>query len=167
MPSILGLVLTAAAIGGLVYAGNKGYGYFDAVQRITLEFADVSRLVLQGFDLKFRLHLRVDNPSRQPINIDAIFLDIYLIESGSETLIGKIREDSINRSVNARSVTELNLDVKSNLLLAGTAIINNVKTFFSNEKPELKNIRLIGDITAEGVSIPIDMKLNESAEAQV
>lgn len=162
MGSLVGMMVTVFFVGGILYAANKGYSYYEAVEKITFKFTNISNLKMNGLELQFSLTISAINPTSQPINIDAIFLDILLEEKGKKITIAKIRQPEFNTIITAKSATPLKLNLKSNLTEAGPIMISQIIGFFQPTKVN-KAIYAIGNITAEGISIPVDEELNQEA----
>jgi hypothetical protein len=162
MRSLIGFVSTIALFGGLVWVGNKGFGYKKLIDQLTINFKDITDFKFNlTSDMKFTLRLIADNPTWQPLNVDALFLDIKIIDNGKEIKIADIREENFNQLIESRGKTVLPIKVNVSFLKASQLLVDNIFGFFtSNFNLEEKQIAIIGDVVVEGVRIPVDETMN-------
>lgn len=165
MGPFFGMVVSVFFVGGLIIAANKGYGYYDAVSRISFEFSSISNLNLKNLNLSLDLTITGVNPTSQPINIDAIFIDLIIVKAGKSITIAQIRKEDFNTAIKAKAKTKLVLPIESNLLNAGPLLIGEIIGFFTKKDNQPKAVFAVGNITAEGISIPIDEELTQAQAA--
>ena len=165
MGPFFGMVVSIFFVGGLIVAANKGYGYYDAVSRISFEFASISNLSLKNLVLSFDFTINANNPTSQPINIDAIFIDLIIVKAGRSITIAQIRKEDFNTAIKAKANNKLVLPIETNLMNAGPLLISEIVAFFTKQDSLSKTVFAVGNITAEGISIPIDEELTQPQAA--
>lgn len=160
MRNFLKMVGFLVLSGGIFIAIRKGYGYKQAIEKSEFQFRNISKLSINK-DLKFSFVLSMlgINPSSQPINVDAIFLDIVMITKGEKLTIASIRKPDYNKVINAKSETILNFKIFTRLDVAGPKVLSKIIDFLKGESQEDREILAVGNLTVEGLNIPVSSSL--------
>ena len=162
MKRLFGFLFVTLIVPSIVWIARKGYGYKEVIDRLNVGFKDISQIKLSFQKLSFLLRLNFDNPTWQSINIDAVFLDLYVVEGEDKSILAQIRKEDLNQTIDARKQSTIGLPIKVSLLSAGDIIFDNISSFFSNKNVINKSIYILGDVVAEGVRIPVEDTFNAS-----
>lgn len=163
MGPFFGMVVSVLVVGAMIVGVNKGYGYYEAVNKITFKFTSLSDLKMRNLDLSFKVTITAVNPTAQPINLDAIFIDLVIVKAGKSITIAQIRNEEFNTTIKAKANSKVVLPIKTSLVNAGPILVNDILSFFTKQDNKPRSIYAIGNITAEGFRISIDEQLSQTS----
>jgi len=145
----LGKILFWGAVtGGVLWGANKIRKTAVAGDRLISELKDVILTSFTGLPLNPRLNLKIrlnhTNPTNYTLILNYVFLDIFI----GENVIGRIRNQALNKEIKPNSVTVTELDfVSDNLLMVAGSL---VKDILSTKKMPSK-VRIVGYVKVNDI----------------